>query len=68
MCACVFLKPWSRKVGCRSEHRSCERALLQDVKTYTAACLAHVLRLHTADCPYSPAQQQVWCSFPKTIL
>ncbi len=33
--------------------------LLQDVKTYTAACLAHVLRLHTADCPYSPSQQQV---------
>lgn len=31
----------------------------QDVKTYTAFCLAHVLRLHTADCPYSTAQQQV---------
>lgn len=31
----------------------------QDVKTYTAFCLAHVLRLHTADCPYSASQQQV---------
>ena len=34
-------------------------AHLQDVKTYTAFCLAHVLRLHTADCPYSTAQQRV---------
>ena len=48
-------------LACRCDmHHLIEVCVLsQDVKTYTAFCLAHILRLHTADCPYSAAQQQV---------
>lgn len=31
----------------------------QDVKALVAACLAQVLRLHVAECPYDAAQQKV---------
>ena len=38
---------------------TCLLSTPQDVKTYTASCLSHVLRLNVEDCSYSSTEQQV---------